>query len=101
MTKLSHGQKHYDRKQIAEEFVREWVSSNVSPLPGLVDVARQVDTLACQMTADARLQGIIGANCERRLNSHLPGPFALTSAARNAPAKWNGRSGPCRTPAAL
>jgi hypothetical protein len=60
MTKLSHGQKHYDRKQIAEEFVREWVSSNVSPLPGLVDVARQVDTLACQMTADARLQGISG-----------------------------------------
>ena len=62
MTNSPHSQRHLNRKHIAEEFVREWVSSHVSNVSEFSDVPRHVDILACQMTADARLEGISGGD---------------------------------------
>ncbi len=48
-----------------ENFAQEWVLSNVTNVPGLSDLAREVDRLAAKMTADARLAGISGGELAR------------------------------------
>ena len=43
------------------QFAQSWVSHNVRQVPGLVDLSREVDSLASRMTADARAAGISGS----------------------------------------
>ncbi|HWA69417.1 MAG TPA: hypothetical protein VG821_06250 [Rhizomicrobium sp.] len=55
------------KAQSIESFAREWVLSNVTNVPGLADLVREVDRLASRMTADARLAGISGGELARAL----------------------------------
>ncbi|MFO1249143.1 MAG: hypothetical protein U1E93_13225 [Alphaproteobacteria bacterium] len=43
-----------------EQFVRDWVASNVHLVPELADVMAEIDRLASNLTGDARAQGISG-----------------------------------------
>jgi len=49
----------------AGKFVEEWVSANVTNVPGLEDLSREIERLACLMTADAREIGISGGDIDR------------------------------------
>jgi hypothetical protein len=51
--------------ETAGKFVAEWISANVANVPGLEDLPREVERLACQMTADARQAGISGGEINR------------------------------------
>ena len=67
MNKSAHAQTLQDRADRAGKFAREWILSNVNKVPEPGDLPREVDRLACQMTADARLEGIRGADIVRSL----------------------------------
>lgn len=43
-----------------EQFVRDWVASNVHLVPELADVMAEIDRLASNLTGDARALGITG-----------------------------------------
>ena len=43
-----------------EQFVRDWVASNVHLVPELADVMAEIDRLASNLTGDARAFGISG-----------------------------------------
>ena len=43
-----------------EQFVRDWVASNVHLVPELADVMAEIDRLASNLTGDARALGISG-----------------------------------------
>ena len=49
----------------AGKFVAEWVSANVTNVPGLEDLSREIERLACLITADAREIGISGGDIDR------------------------------------
>jgi hypothetical protein len=49
----------------AGEFARGWVSANVANVPGLEDLPREIERLACLMTSDARDAGISGGEIDR------------------------------------
>jgi hypothetical protein len=49
----------------AGNFSEEWVSANVTNVPGLEDLPREIERLACLMTADARDAGISGGEIYR------------------------------------
>jgi hypothetical protein len=64
MNKSPHGQLG-ERTDKAGNFIREWISSNVYNVPGVVDLPREVERLAAQITSDARLAGISGGDLAR------------------------------------
>jgi hypothetical protein len=49
----------------AGKFAEGWVSANVTNVPGLEDLPREIERLACLMTADARESGISGGDIDR------------------------------------
>ncbi|HEY4078925.1 MAG TPA: hypothetical protein VGM26_18495 [Rhizomicrobium sp.] len=51
--------------ETAGKFVEGWVSANVTNVPGLEDLPREIERLACLMTADARDAGISGGEIDR------------------------------------
>jgi hypothetical protein len=51
--------------ETAGKFVEGWVCANVTNVPGLEDLPREIERLACLMTADARDAGISGREIER------------------------------------
>lgn len=48
------------RNERTGRFVRDWVCANVFNEAACADLPREIDRLACQLTADARLHGISG-----------------------------------------
>ena len=67
-----------------DRFARDWVSRNVMAVAGLGDLPREVDRLACQMTADARVEGISGRELVKSvgdLDYYLTGEYQKVQAA--------------------
>jgi hypothetical protein len=67
MIKSAHAQTLQDQTDRAGKFAREWILSNVNKVPDPGDLPREIDRLACQMTADARLEGIRGGDIVRSI----------------------------------
>jgi hypothetical protein len=67
MTKSAHAQTLQDRADKAGTFAREWILSNLNKVPDPGDLPREIDRMACQMTADARLEGIRGGDIVRAI----------------------------------
>jgi hypothetical protein len=65
MSKSAHVQTLQDRADKAGKFAREWILSNINNVPDVDDLPREIDRMACQMTADAREQGIRGGDIVR------------------------------------
>jgi hypothetical protein len=84
MTKSPHGQLPNERTKKAGEFAREWISSNVYNVPGLVDLPREIERLASQITSDAREMGISGGDLARAvgdIDDYLTGAYESTAPA--------------------
>jgi hypothetical protein len=65
MNKSAHAQTLQDRADKAAIFAREWVLANLDKVPDPGDLPREIDQMACRMTADARLEGIRGGDIVR------------------------------------
>lgn len=65
MSKSAHAQSLQDRADKAGKFVRDWILSNINNVPDAGELPREIDRMACQMTADAREQGIRGGDIVR------------------------------------
>jgi hypothetical protein len=50
-----------------ENFVSNWVASNVRTVKGLSNLPQEVDRLAASLTGDARAEGITGGDLNRAL----------------------------------
>ncbi len=84
MTKSPHGQLLLERTEKAEEFAREWISTNVYNVPDLADLPREIERLASQITSDARLLGISGGDIARAvgdIDEYLTAAYENTIAA--------------------
>jgi hypothetical protein len=67
MTKSPHAQTLQDRADRAGTFARLWILSNLNKVSDPGELPREIDRLACQMTADARLEGIRGGDIVRAI----------------------------------
>lgn len=65
MIKTSEKIQH--RTENARTFVEHWVSSNLSAMSDVSDIARETDRLASIMTGDARSHGISGSDISRAI----------------------------------
>ncbi len=77
MNKSPHGQLSEPTDKCGN-FIREWISSNVYNVPGLVDLPREIERLAAQITSDARLAGISGGDIARAvgdIDDYLTGAY--------------------------
>ena len=66
-----------------EKFAAGWVAQNVHSVPGLTNIATEVDRLAANLTGDARAEGISGGDLNRALgdiDDYLTGQYEQISA---------------------
>ncbi len=65
-------------KAEVEAFAKVWVTTHVREVPGLANLASEVDRLAAHITGDARLQGISGRDLHSALgdlDDYLTGQY--------------------------
>lgn len=65
MDKSARAQTLKDKADKAGKFARDWILSNIRGLPDAGELPHEIDRMACQMTADAREQGIRGGDIVR------------------------------------
>ena len=56
-----------NNKAEVEAFAKAWVAMHVRVVPGLSNIASEVDRLAAHITSDARQSGISGGELNRTL----------------------------------
>jgi hypothetical protein len=76
-------------KAEVEAFAKTWVATHVRVVPGVANLAYEVDRLAAHITSDARMQGISGRDLHSALgdlDDYLTGQYqqAADAAPRGA-----------------
>lgn len=67
MIKASEKSRHQAEK--TSTFVQDWVSSNVTSMSDVPDIAREADRLASQITSDARSFDISGTDIAKAVGN--------------------------------